>query len=113
MEKKLLQKVNAYTAAREARKNGIYPYFRPISSSQDTEVLIDGKKALMFGSNSYLGLTNHPLIKEAAKKAVDKYGSGCAGSRFLNGTLDLHIELEEKLAEYVKKEAAIVFSTGF
>ncbi|NVN93968.1 MAG: aminotransferase class I/II-fold pyridoxal phosphate-dependent enzyme [Bacteroidetes bacterium] len=96
-----------------AKANGIYPYFRPIESEQDTEVIISGQKVLMFGSNSYLGLTNHPLIKEASKKAIDKYGTGCAGSRFLNGTLDIHIELENKLAEFIGKEAALVFSTGF
>lgn len=92
---------------------GIYPYFRAIESDQDTVVSINGKKVLMFGSNSYLGLTNHPLIKEAAKKAIDKYGTGCAGSRFLNGTLDIHLELEEKLADLVGKEKALCFSTGF
>ena len=92
---------------------GIYPYFRAIESEQDTEVLMNGKKVLMFGSNSYLGLTNHPLIKEAAKKAIDKYGTGCAGSRFLNGTLDIHLELEEKLARLVGKDEALCFSTGF
>ncbi|HEU4552668.1 MAG TPA: pyridoxal phosphate-dependent aminotransferase family protein [Chitinophaga sp.] len=96
-----------------AKEKGIYPYFRPISSAQDTEVIIDGKRVLMFGSNSYLGLTNHPKIKEASKKAIDTYGTGCAGSRFLNGTLDLHIELEERLASFVGKEKAILFSTGF
>lgn len=113
MRKKLFDKVSAYTAADEARAMGIYPYFRPISSAQDTEVYIDGKKVLMFGSNSYLGLTNHPKIKEAAKQAIDKYGTGCAGSRFLNGTLDLHLQLEEKLAKFTGKEAALIFSTGF
>ena len=92
---------------------GIYPYFRMIESDQDTEVLIKGKKVLMFGSNSYLGLTNHPKVKEAAIKAIRKYGSGCAGSRFLNGTLDIHIELEERLASFVGKEAALCYSTGF
>jgi 8-amino-7-oxononanoate synthase len=92
---------------------GVYPYFRPIESEQDTEVIIEGKKVLMFGSNSYLGLTNHPKLKERSKQAIDKYGSGCAGSRFLNGTLDIHIELEEKIARFVNKEASIVFSTGY
>ncbi len=92
---------------------GIYPYFRVIESDQDTEVMINNKKVLMFGSNSYLGLTCHPKVKEAAKKAIDKYGTGCAGSRFLNGTLDIHIELEEKLAKLVNKEAALCYSTGF
>ncbi len=113
MEKKLLRKLSAYQSAELTRQQGIYPYFRPIQSDQDTEVLINGHKVLMFGSNSYLGLTNHPKIKEAAKLATDKYGTGCAGSRFLNGTLDIHVELEERLAQYVQKEAAIVFSTGF
>ena len=92
---------------------GIYPYFREIQSDQDTEVMISGKKVLMFGSNAYLGLTNHPKVKEAAIEAVKKYGTGCAGSRFLNGTLDLHIQLEKRLAEFVGKEDAIVYSTGF
>lgn len=92
---------------------GIYPYFREIESDQDTVVRIKGKDVLMFGSNSYLGLTNHPKIKEAAKKAIDKYGTGCAGSRFLNGTLDIHIELEERLASLVGKDAALCYSTGF
>jgi len=92
---------------------GIYPYFREIESEQDTVVTIKGKKVLMFGSNSYLGLTNHPKIKEAAKKAIDKYGSGCAGSRFLNGTLDIHIELENRLADLVGKDGALCYSTGF
>jgi 8-amino-7-oxononanoate synthase len=96
-----------------ADARGANPYFRPIESEQDTEVLINDRKVLMFGSNSYLGLTNHPLIKEASKKAIDKYGTGCAGSRFLNGTLDIHLELEKKLAEFVGKEAALVFSTGY
>lgn len=94
-------------------EEGIYPYFRPIASDQDTVVTINGKEILMFGSNSYVGLTNHPYIKEASIKAIEKYGSGCAGSRFLNGTLDIHIELEEKLAKFLGKEAALIFSTGF
>jgi 8-amino-7-oxononanoate synthase len=92
---------------------GVYPYFRPIESDQDTVVSINGKQVLMFGSNSYLGLTNHPRLKEAAIKAVEKYGTGCAGSRFLNGTLDIHIELEDRLAQLVGKEAALVYATGF
>jgi len=95
------------------RASGLYPYFRTISSAQDTEVIIEGRKILMFGSNSYLGLTNHPKIKEAAKAAVGKYGTGCAGSRFLNGTLDIHLKLEASLARLVGKDAALVFSTGF
>lgn len=113
MGKKLHDKIAQFTEAAAARERGIYPFFRPIESGQDTEVIIDGKRVLMFGSNSYLGLTNHPAIKEASKKAIDKYGTGCAGSRFLNGTLDIHIELENRLAAYVGKEAAVLFSTGF
>jgi len=92
---------------------GYYPYFRVITSEQDTEVICNGKKMLMMGSNSYLGLTNHPRVKEAAIKAIQKYGSGCAGSRFLNGTLDIHIELENELAKFVGKEEAICYPTGY
>ncbi|RMD99118.1 MAG: pyridoxal phosphate-dependent aminotransferase family protein, partial [Bacteroidetes bacterium] len=108
----LQERMSKYTAPQEVKARGVYPYFREVESDQDTVVKMGGKDVLMFGSNSYLGLTNHPKLKEAAKKAVDKYGSGCAGSRFLNGTLDLHIELENKLAEFVQKDEAIVFSTG-
>ncbi len=111
---RLLQaRLAQYDAPQKVMASGLYPYFRAIESDQDTVVTMNGKKILMFGSNSYLGLTNHPKIKEAAKKAIDKYGSGCAGSRFLNGTLDLHIELESKLANLVKKEGCICYSTGF
>ncbi|ETZ22448.1 MULTISPECIES: aminotransferase class I/II-fold pyridoxal phosphate-dependent enzyme [Pedobacter] len=113
MRKKLQDRIAAFKDASAIKEKGLYPYFRAIESAQDTEVMIDGKRVLMFGSNSYLGLTNHPKIKEAAKAAVDKYGTGCAGSRFLNGTLDIHIELEKRLAAYVGKEAAVLFSTGF
>ncbi len=102
-----------YDAPQRAKAAGIYPYFRAIESDQDTEVLINGKKVLMFGSNAYLGLTNHPKVKEAAIAATQKYGTGMAGSRFLNGTLDIHLELERKLANFVNKEEAVVFSTGF
>ncbi len=109
----LTDKLYRYDAARNARSAGIYPYFRQIQSDQDTEVVIDGKKVLMFGSNAYLGLTNHPKVKEASIEATKKYGTGMAGSRFLNGTLDIHVELEKKLAEFVGKEDAIVYSTGF
>lgn len=109
----LKQKMKAYDIPQKLEAAELYPFFRTIESEQDTVVSIKGKQVLMFGSNSYLGLTNHPLLKEASKAAIDKYGSGCAGSRFLNGTLDLHIELEEKLAKYVDKEDALVFSTGF
>jgi len=113
MSKYLRAKVAGFKTVNQAKEKGIYPYFRPIESAQDTEVYIDHKKVLMFGSNSYLGLTNHPKIKEAAKNAITKYGSGCAGSRFLNGTLDIHIELEDRIASFLSKEAAVIFSTGF
>lgn len=113
MQKKLHQKIAQFKDADLIRSQGVYPYFRIIESAQDTEVMLNGKKVLMFGSNSYLGLTNHPKIKEAAQWAIAKYGTGCAGSRFLNGTLDIHIELEERLARYVNKEASVLFSTGF
>lgn len=109
----LQDKLSKYDAPQKVIDAGIYPYFRVIESDQDTEVTINGKRVLMFGSNSYLGLTNHPKIKEAAKKAIDKYGTGCAGSRFLNGTLDIHIELEERLAKLTGKEGALCYSTGF
>jgi len=109
----LFEKVRNYHAAMQVRAMGLYPYFRTISSAQDTEVVIEGRKILMFGSNSYLGLTNHPKVKEAARAAVEKYGSGCAGSRFLNGTLDIHLKLEESLARLMGKEAVLVYSTGF
>jgi 8-amino-7-oxononanoate synthase len=109
----IFEKCFNFTEAREAIKAGIYPYFHALHSGQDAEVIMDGKRVIMLGSNNYLGLTSDPRLKEAAIKAVEKYGSGCSGSRFLNGTLDLHIELENKLAAFVKKEAALVFSTGF
>ena len=102
-----------YDVPQQAQAVGLYPYFRPIESDQDTVVSIDGKRVLMFGSNSYLGLTNHPRLKEASIKAIEKYGTGCAGSRFLNGTLDIHLELEAKLAKLVNKEAALIYATGY
>ena len=109
----LKDKLYRYDAARNARAAGIYPYFREIQSDQDTEVVINGKKVFMFGSNAYLGLTNHPKVVEASIQATRKYGTGMAGSRFLNGTLDIHVRLERKLAEFVGKEDALVYSTGF
>jgi len=102
-----------FTRPAEVKAAGVYPYFREISSDQDTVVKMNGRDVLMFGSNSYLGLTNHPKLKEASKAAIDKYGLGCAGSRFLNGSLDIHTELEEKLAKFVGKDEAIVFSSGY
>lgn len=109
----LQEKLSRYDAPQKAKAVGVYPYFRPISSEQNTEVLMNGKKVLMFGSNSYMGLTNHPKVIEAAVAATKKYGTGMAGSPFLNGTLDIHKELEAKLADYVGKEDVMIYSTGF
>ncbi|MBU1076539.1 MAG: aminotransferase class I/II-fold pyridoxal phosphate-dependent enzyme [Spirochaetes bacterium] len=109
----MFQKCFEYKTADNAKRDGYYPYFRPIESAQDTEVYIRNKKHLMLGSNSYLGLTNDPRVKEASIKAIEKYGTGCAGSRFLNGTLDIHEELEERLAKFTNKESALLYSTGF
>lgn len=109
----LQKKLAAYTAPQEAKAAGIYPYFRAIESDQDTEVMMNGHRVLMFGSNAYTGLTNHPKVKEAAIEMTRRYGTGCAGSRFLNGTLDIHQQLEERLARFMGKEECLVFSTGF
>lgn len=109
----LQDKLAKYDLPQQFMAKGVYPYFRTIDSHQDTEVLMDGRKVLMFGSNAYTGLTYDKRIIEAAKAATDKYGTGCAGSRFLNGTLDIHVELEKELAEFVGKEDALVYSTGF
>jgi len=113
IQQSLFEKLEGFTTPDELKKAGIYPYFRSIEENHDTEVIIQGRKLLMFGSNSYMGLTNHPKVKEAAKKAIDRYGSSCSGSRFLNGTSQLHIELEERLADHVGKESALIFTTGF
>ncbi|RLE18784.1 MAG: 8-amino-7-oxononanoate synthase [Acidobacteria bacterium] len=113
MKSPILKRVRGFQEAKQLMNLGLYPYFRPISSEQDTEVIIDGKKMLMLGSNSYLGLTNDARVKKAAADAVMKFGTGCAGSRFLNGTLSIHEELEERLAALVGKESALLFSTGF
>jgi 8-amino-7-oxononanoate synthase len=109
----IFEKCFQFTAADEVMAAGVYPFFHPISSAPGNEVIIEGKKLIMIGSNNYLGLTGDPRVKEAAAEAVRKYGSGCTGSRFLNGTLDIHIELEERLAKFMKREATLVFSTGF
>ncbi|MBO7084023.1 MAG: aminotransferase class I/II-fold pyridoxal phosphate-dependent enzyme [Bacteroidales bacterium] len=109
----LKNKCAQYRAPQIAREKCIYPYYKAIESEQSTVVKINGKNVLMFGSNSYLGLSNDPRLKEAAKLAIDKYGTSCSGSRFLNGTLDIHVELEEKLARLVGKDEAVCFSTGF
>ena len=111
--KPLQQKLSRYTTPQEVKAKGVYPYFREISSDQDTMVTMEGKRILMLGSNSYLGLTNHPKIKEAAKAAIDKYGTGCAGSPFLNGTLDIHHKLEGILADFLGKDGVMLFSAGF
>jgi 8-amino-7-oxononanoate synthase len=109
----IFSKCYNYTRAKEAKAKGYYPYFKAIQSGADTEVLIDGRKMIMIGSNNYLGLTQHPAVKEASIQAIEKYGSGCTGSRFLNGTLDIHEELEKELASFMRKEAVLIFSTGF
>jgi 8-amino-7-oxononanoate synthase len=109
----LFEKCYRFTKAREVMAAGVYPYFIPIEASYDTEVIIHGERKVMVGSNNYLGLTHHPKVLEAAERALRLYGSGCTGSRFLNGTLDLHERLEERLARFVNQEAALVFSTGF
>lgn len=109
----LFEKCGKFTAAKEVMAAGFYPYFRVVESEQDPEVIVEGRKMIMLGSNNYLGLTSHPRVKEAAIAAVKKYGSGCAGSRFLNGTLDIHVQLEEKLAKFFRKENALTFSTGY
>ena len=98
--------------ARDAKERGLYPYFVPLDGTEGTEVMVEGRSVLMIGSNNYLGLTTHPRVREAAKQAVDEYGTSCTGSRYLNGTLKLHQQLEARLAAFVGKEAALVFSTG-
>ena len=109
----LFDKCRNFTRAREVQAAGLYPYFKPISHSEDTVVVIEGKQRIMMGSNNYLGLTHHPEVLAAAKAALERYGSGCTGSRFLNGTLDLHEQLELELAEFFGKESCLVFSTGY
>jgi 8-amino-7-oxononanoate synthase len=108
----IFEKCGRFTTAKAAIAAGVYPYFHVIESGQDPEVMVEGRKMIMVGSNNYLGLTSHPKLKEAAIKATQKFGVGCVGSRFLNGTLTLHIELEERLAKFCRKEEALVFSTG-
>lgn len=109
----IFQKCYEFTEAKEVIKAGIYPYFHELTSGQDNEVIINGKRTIMIGSNNYLGLTSDERVKAASIKAVEKYGSGCSGSRFLNGTLDLHVELEKELASFLDKEDCLTFSTGF
>ncbi|MGE0354737.1 MAG: aminotransferase class I/II-fold pyridoxal phosphate-dependent enzyme [Gemmatimonadales bacterium] len=109
----LFEKCRQFTKAKEIQAAGLYPYFKPISESEDTVVMIEGQKRIMLGSNNYLGLTHHPKVLEAASRALHCFGSGCTGSRFLNGTLDLHGQLERALAEFFGKEDCLVFSTGY
>lgn len=109
----LFEKCRQFTKAKEIQAAGLYPYFKPISESEDTVVVIEGKKRIMLGSNNYLGLTHHPKVLEAASRALHRYGSGCTGSRFLNGTLDLHGQLERAIADFLGKEDCLVFSTGY
>lgn len=111
--KKLFEKCYSFTRADEVKKAGIYPYFNPIEDSEGPVVHMNGKEVVMAGSNNYLGLTSHPKVKEAAIAAINKYGTSCSGSRYLTGTIDLHNELETKLAKFVGKEAALLFSTGY
>lgn len=109
----LFKKCYDFIRADDIKKSGLYPYFRPIEENEGPVVQIEGRKVIMAGSNNYLGLTSHPKVKEAAIKAVERYGTGCSGSRYLTGTLDIHIELEERLAKFFKKEAVLLFSTGY
>jgi 8-amino-7-oxononanoate synthase len=109
----ILEKCRTYTAPDELRALGLFTFFRTIESGQDPVVMMGGREMVMLGSNNYLGLTSHPKIKERAIEAIRKYGAGCAGSRLLNGTLDIHVELEERLAAFMKKPACVTFSTGF
>jgi len=109
----LFDKCKGFTKAREIQAAGLYPYFKAISKAEDTVVLIEGKERVMMGSNNYLGLTHHPRVLESSRRALEMFGSGCTGSRFLNGTLDLHEQLESRLAQFLGKEAALIFSTGY
>ncbi|MEG2003648.1 MAG: aminotransferase class I/II-fold pyridoxal phosphate-dependent enzyme, partial [Clostridia bacterium] len=109
----LFEKCYQRSLVDEAKEKNIYPYFHALQSRQDTEVIMEGKRRIMLGSNNYLGLTTNPRVIEAGIKALEKYGTGCSGSRFLNGTLELHLQLESALAEFLHKEAVVTFSTGF
>lgn len=109
----IFKKAADYDKMDEHRKNGVYPYFRALESKQDVEVIMEGKRRIMLGSNNYLGLTVDPDVVEAGIKALETYGTGCSGSRFLNGTLDMHLQLEKKLADFLGKESVMTFSTGF
>ena len=108
----IFKKCKEYTEAKEVMEKGIYPYFLPLAENEGTEVVFNGNRMIMCGSNNYLGLTTHPKVKEAAMKALERYGTSCTGSRFLNGTLELHEQVEKEIAEFVGKEEALIFSTG-
>lgn len=108
----LFEKCSQFTAAKDAEAKGLYPFFRPLSDNEGTEVVYHGQRLIMCGSNNYLGLTTHPKVREAAIKAIERYGTSCTGSRFLNGTLEMHEQLERELADWVGKESALTFSTG-
>ena len=112
-ERPIFDKCRTYSAPDDLRAAGLFTFFRTIESGQDPVVMMGGREMVMLGSNNYLGLTSHPKIKEAAIAAIRKYGAGCAGSRLLNGTLDIHVQLEERLADFMKKPACVTFSTGF
>ncbi len=109
----IFEKCRNFTQVEEMKERGLYPYFHALESRQDVEVIMEGKRRIMLGSNNYLGLTTHPEVIEAAIKATEQYGSGCSGSRFLNGTLRIHLELEAELADFLRKEGIVTFSTGF
>ncbi len=111
--KDLFEKTKKFTRAKEAMEMGVYPFFQPLEDSDATTAIFRGKRVVMIGSNNYLGLTTHPKVKQAAMEAVERFGTSCTGSRFLNGTLQFHLDLDRRLAEFVGKEAAIVFSTGY
>ena len=108
----IFSKCFSYTTAKEAMAAGVYPYFIPMTDNEGTEAVYQGKRLIMCGSNNYLGLTTHPKVRQAALDAVNRFGTSCTGSRFVNGTLELHEQLERELAEFVGKPAALVFSTG-
>ncbi len=108
----IFSKCFQYSTVKEARESGIYPYFIPLDENEGTEVLYDGRRVIMCGSNNYLGLTTHPKVREAALDAIERYGTSCTGSRFLNGNMSLHEQLEEEIADWVGKDSALVFSTG-
>ena len=109
----VFRKCADFRIANLAREGGFYPYYRMLSSAQDPEVVIAGRTVVMLGSNNYLGLANHPEVKAASAAALERFGTGCAGSRLLNGTLEVHVELEERLAAFTRREAALTFATGF